>query len=304
MLAIPLPGLHAKPDQAAFPLFDDEVVAEDIESLQEYVVAVRHDFLPPGTRRVRDRGANEAEVRRLVVGAEVKMVAVVIDRVLVVRLARQDHLELGQRIGSRNETILRRQRLEGRDEHEVPRLRAPDGHAELRVGFLVDQLVRSWIRTQLVPIDLVPPQGLRVLPGVEQGPVIGGPGHVGRHVRNLVREELPRVQVEEADRVLPPAYVVGAKREDSLVFADSTHAHAGGEVLVSLGQLVDVHQDLFGSVHGARPTDVNRVLAALLIPGLIVVVAGAIGDGLIILLDPADDLVEQRLSKIGHMGEP
>ena len=89
------------------------------------------------------------------------MVAEVIDRVLVVRLARQDDLELGQRIGSRHETVFRGQRMVGGDEHEISRFRAADRHVELGVRLLVDQLVRSRVRAQLVPIDLVRKEILR-----------------------------------------------------------------------------------------------------------------------------------------------
>ena len=157
-------------------------------------------------------------------------------------------------------------------------------------------------------VDLIATQGLGVLAGVEHRLVVGGPRGPSGGQRNLVRQQLARGEVLEANRVLATAHGVHTEGDEVVVVAHPHAAH--GEVIVPLGHLVLVEHDLLltGAVLVAdlitsRLAAVDGVFLALLVPGVVPVSAVPDRHAAVILLDAADDLIEERLLQSFRVGQ-
>ena len=138
--------------QRVLALVEDRPVLEEVEVLEHHVVAVRDELLPVLAAGIGDRRRDEPEVAALVVGADVEEIAAVVDGVLVLGLARRDHLQLRRRRsrpgGSATSEVVW---LLDRDEHVVAAARAVDADAEALVLLLVDERVLRVSVAERVP---------------------------------------------------------------------------------------------------------------------------------------------------------
>ena len=93
MRAAARPRHDADLRQAARPLFQNQIVFEQIEIAQVNIVAVGNDFAPILASRLRHRRRHQAKVLRLIVGADEEAVGDMIDLILMAARSRQKHFE-------------------------------------------------------------------------------------------------------------------------------------------------------------------------------------------------------------------
>ena len=188
------------------------------------------------------------------------------------------------------------------EDDELLVLRPPDPDREELVLLLVD-LHRRAARLQA-------PQGVRalrhrVLGHVEDGPVVGGPGHARHPLRERALDGA-RLQVLDEELVLAEAGVVGRVQEPRVVVAHFERADR--EERQALRHLVLVEEHLLGGVVAeatVRPRGLaaaDRVLQALDRPAVVVEAAVARGDAEVGLLDPAQHLRVERLAERLQVG--
>ena len=169
------------------------------------------------------------------------------------------------------------------------------------VLLLVDEDVRRRAGAQLVAVEAVPAQGLRVLAHVEQGAVVLGPGEVVGGRGDALLPHLARGQVLEVDGADAAPRGVGGEGEHVLA-----RVHAPGAdvvVVVALGQGVDVEEDLLLCLHRAAAPAVDGVLLPVLVARVVEVLAAPGGRRGVGLLDAALDLLEEPLLQrlgVGH----
>ncbi len=293
------PRSDPEPDEAAFPLPDDEVVAEQLEAFDEHVFAVRDHLLPALARGFGHRRPHEPEVPRAVVRPDVEVVAQVIDVVLVLALAREEDGRFVFGVVRIHVAVLGRERLGRRDDHVAPRFRAEHPGVEGFVGLFIDEHVRRSVRSQPVSPDLVPAERDCVLLRIEDRSVVVRPGEVSGHRRDLIGEKLARREVLETNVVEASSHGVGRIGEDPMVRTDRLGEH--GQEVVALGERVRVDEDLFGSLQGATLTRVDRVLLSVFEALEVVPVVAPIGNGGVVLLDAALDLLEEGLPEPREM---
>ncbi len=245
-------------------------------------------------------GAHEAEVLRVAVGLDVPPAVQVLDAVLVVPLAGDERLELARGLAGVQHAVLVGDGVVAADHHEAARLGLPHEAAEGVVVLLVDQHVLGGIGAQHVSPDLVGTQGLEILAGVEEGPPVLGPGQVALGLGEGLGIELARVQVLEADRVEAPAHHVLDHRDHVAVGVGRGGARP--VELVALGPLVGVEQYLLGGLQAACPAAVQGVFPALLVAAVVPAAVVEVGDGVVVFLDAAGDLLEEGLAQLGGVG--
>ncbi len=145
-------------------------------------------------------------------------------------------------------------------------------------------------------VDPIGAQCLRVLPGVEQGPIVVGPRHVAGRGRKQVREQLAGREVLEADGVEASSHGVLGEGDDLVAHTDVGRAHRREPV--PLGQLVHIHHDLFRGLERALLADVDGVVLALFRLRVVVVAVVQDRHREIRLFDAAEDLLIQGLLEI------
>ena len=288
-----VPATDAHLAQAVDALFDGEELREHVESRDEHVVPVRHDFAPPRPVACRtDVGFADPEVARLPVGPYHPAPADVIDRVLVATLARQQHLETQLGIVGTRVADLRGDRAARVDQEVTAILRHLDGGVERLVLLLVQQRVRGWIRAEHVDADAQAEQRDRVLLDVQDASVVGGPGHRLVHIRHGVRQQCAGLQRLEPQRVLATTDRVLGVREQAVVVARLERTEV--VEVESPGLLAQVEQDLLGRIDLSRPARVDGVFVAGLEAAVIPVAVVPVRDGRIVLADAADDFGVER----------
>ena len=200
-------------------------------------------------------------------------------------------------VAARKEPAIPRVGRPAAEDHELLVLRPPDPDGE--------QLVRLLVDLHRLAAERETPQRVRalrhgVLGHVEDGPVVGGPGHAGHPLgeRSL---HGARLQVLDEELVLTEAGVVGRVQEQAVVVAHRERAHR--EELQPLCHLVLVEQHLLwsrrceGPVRPRGLAAADRVLLALDRAAVVVEVAVAGGDAEVGLLDPTQHLLVQRLAE-------
>ncbi len=172
-------------------------------------------------------------------------------------------------------------------------LRPRDAATEGLVLLLVDDRIVGGRRAQAVAEDPIGPERIRVLLSVEEGPAVVGPDHVRGDVPDRVVEDPARRQVLDADRVEAAAARIDPVGDQAIVRADLDAGHR--EIAVPIGQGVLVDQDFLTRLHRALLAHQDRVLLSGLEPGVVKVAVIEDRGRRIRLLDPADDLVVERL---------
>ena len=131
------------------------------------------------------------------------------------------------------------------------------------------------------------------MPGVEEGTVVVGPGEVGGDVGEDVAEPLAGRQVLEAHREEIPSNGVDGVGHQVLCGADLDIVKC--EIFMSFSHGGDVEHDFLVGFEGPLLTAVDEVLASFDLARVVEVVVALVGDAVIVLLDPADDFVEELL---------
>jgi len=178
-----VPGEDAQADQPRAAHGDHQVVPEQLEALEEFVFAVGNDDLPVLSLGLSDGSPHESEVLRLVVRAQVEVLAEVIQRILVSAHAGQEHLEVATGFVRAEKPHLGSEGVVGDDEDIALRFRLAHAAIESLVAFFVDQLVGGRIGAQHMAVDAVGAQGIGVLLGVEDGAIVVRPLEVAGYVQ-------------------------------------------------------------------------------------------------------------------------
>ncbi len=217
-----------------------------------------------------------------------------LDVVLVALLAGQDGAQLAARRRRGKEPAIPRVGRPAAEDHELLVLRAPDPDGEPLVRLLVD--------LHRLAAERKTPQRVRalrhgVLGHVEDGPVVGRPGHARHPLRERALHGA-RLQVLDEQLVLPEAGLVGRVEEPVVVVAHRERAHR--QEGQALRHRVLVEENLFrrglaeGPVRSRRLAAADRVLLALDRAAVVVEAALARGNAEVGLLDPAQHLLVQR----------
>ena len=219
----------------------------------------------------------------------------VVDGVLDALLARLEHGERAVGIVGREQARLRGHRAAEVDHDEPAAAGAFDRAEEAVVVLLVDDDVVGRVGTEAVAPD-APGAAALVERGVEDRPVVAGPGGAVRRAGDRLRMVLPGLHVADAQHVVLVA--LGVERPDQEAVVGAHLEGPEGAVLVPLGQHVLVDEDLLGAALLRGAPAVDRVLEPLDAAG--VVEERAVGDGhrQVGLLDAAHDLgVEPLLQR-------
>jgi len=279
-------------------LLDREEAPEHVEAMYEGVVPVRQDLAPlRPVALLADGRLHQPEVRRVPVGADEPAPVEVLDVVLVVALARQEHAERERRVVGARVAVLGRDRALRDDEDVALVLGGRDGRVETFVLLLVDQRVGGRIGAEHVAAHAIAEQRLRVLLEVQDAAAVRGPGKVRLHVRDRAGQYLAGLEVLEAQRVLPAPDRVLGKGQQPVVGRHRRPADL--EEAVALGHRVDVEHDLLRRVERAGLARVHRVLPAGHVTRVVPVAAQAIRDRRVVLLDaPHDFAVDPVLERL------
>ena len=255
-------------------------------------------LLPALGARIGHRRRHQTEVAPAIgVGADVEDAArrpgPVIHRVLVVLLPRQQEIPGAGRLAGRQVAVFRRGEAAAGGEQQAPAARAPHAETKQLVGLLVQQRVLGDRRAQSVAEQPVRPLG-GVLQDVEDRGRVGRPGD-RRDLVDALGLQLARHEILHAQRVLAEARVVDAVGQPPPVVAHRIGAQR--QKRMPLGQRVEVQGDLFRRLRRPLAT-MNRVLLPRLRPRVVQPPPEDVRNALIILLDPRQHLLVQRLLKL------
>ena len=165
-----------------------------------------------------------------------------VDGVFLLVLTRTDERKCAFGLGGREHTRFSGD-MAGRLQHnEFAITRAPRAQIEALIILLKNQHIGSVRRAERVPPKLVLALLLRVLDGIKQGPIVGGPDK-GACALDRARKRLAGFQILYAQRVLAKAGGVSGVGQPAAVAGNVSGAD--GEEGVTLGQLIAVEDDLF-----------------------------------------------------------
>ena len=275
--------------EAVLALARDEVIGEEVDRLDAHRLAIGDDFGPVLLLRVGDRRADHAVVDAGVVGEEVEAVAAMVAVVLVPFLAGDDQARRRSRIARRNHALFGRGLAVGVDEDPVAAERPVDLEVVQIVLLFEDQ--RVVLAAESVAVEAPLPLG-RILDGVEDRLVVGGPDERTDFLRHAGLDVVPSAEIAHVQRVLAIADVVGGVREEVAVVArlEPSDAHE----LLPLGQLVHVEHHFFRRVERLLAQE-DRVLFSFLGARVVVPAVLTVRDVGVRLLDMAEHLVVQLL---------
>ncbi len=281
---------HPELGEPVLALEEHVVALEEVRALEHHLGPCGHHLLPVLAAGARDRRLHQAEGASLVVHADVEEVAVVIDVVLLLGDARGHDRPLAVGLVRGQEAGLGRGVAADAHDQVAEAPRPADPHVERLVLLFVDEVVRAG--SEHVPVD--PIRALRrfVFHGVEERPVVRGPGHGADLLRDRLQDRSGS-EVLHVQGVLAEAGVVGRVGEALAVVAH--HVAAEAHELLPFGQLVQVEGDLLGSFEGLRLAAVDRVLLALFRARVVPEGALAVGDVHVRLLDPREHLLVERV---------
>ena len=275
--------------ESVLPLARHQMVGEQDNGLDAYRLAVGDDLGPVLLLRIGGRSADHAIVDPGVVGQEVEAVTAMVAVVLVPFLASEDQARRRGGIIRRDHALFGGGLAVAVDEDPVA--------AERPIGIEIVQIVllfedqRIVFAAQRVAVKAPLPLG-RVLDGVEDRLVVGGPQHRADSFGHAGLDVAAGAQVAHVQRVLAIADVVGRIGEQVAVVARLVCSEA--HELLPLGHLVHVQHNLLIGVEGLLPR-IDRILLALHrarvpVPAVVPVRHVRVG-----LLDVAEHLVVERL---------
>ena len=234
---------HLEPGQAVLAQGEDDVVAEAVDSLEHDALPVRDDLCPALASRALHRRPHQAEVPSGVVRAQVEEAAVVLEVVLLLVEAGSDEPQLPLGVARREHPRLARRQARRGEHQECPAAGPIDADAERGVRLFVDERVGR--ASERVPEEAVLPPGGLVLDGVEERPVVGGPRHRPDAAGHALQHP-PGLEALHEQRVVARARVVDRVGQQPPVVAHLEGAER--EVAPSLGELVEVEDDLLGGL--------------------------------------------------------
>ena len=139
-------------------------------------------------------------------------------------------------------------------------------------------------------------QCLIILLGVKYGFVVAGPGGPAGGQRNPVLQHFSGFQVFDINGILPSAHGIDPQGHIAVI---GTHTQTSNLVIrVAFGHLIYIGQDLFTGFQAFFLPAINWILFALFITGIIEIAILLIGHTLIVLFDPANDLIEELLLEL------
>ncbi len=288
--------LHPEPAEPVLPLLHHHPVAEDLEVLDEDVLAVGEEGRPVGALGGRHRRRPDREVPGVLVGDDEEAVALVVERHLDAGPPRDD--EPRRRLGMvrvHHPHLARGEAAAGED-HEGAALGPLDAQVEEDVGLVVDLDVRRAAGADPVPPDPVGPLG-GVGGGVEDGGAVAGPGQPEAERADPLRQ--PGAGVEVADpelEVLVPVRV-HEHRQAPVVGAHLQPAEL--EVLLPLRLRVLVEDHLLGGVEAPALARVDGIGLPFLRARVVEVVVPPHRHAEVGLLDPAEHLAVEPLAEGG-----
>jgi hypothetical protein len=285
---------------AAGALLNRDEAVERMEVLDEHIGAVRHEVVPGGPTlgHLGVAHLSELVVLGVPVGADDPAIADVIGLVAELALARRDHGPLPGPGGAGAALLVADRRLLD-DANVLVVTGAGDADVEGVVPLLVHELVGGRGRPQHVRLDALAEQRHRVLLDIIDGAVVVGPGEVGFDIGDVVGERLAGCEVFDLKRVLAAADGIERVGEQAIVLADCPVADREEAVALRHRRLVEHH--LLFRFQRAGLAGEHRIVLPRLEACIIPVTAVADRDGGIVLLDVADDLLEQLiLQRLGR----
>ena len=276
------------------------MLSKDVDVFEHDVFAVGDQLGPVLGPRIAHGRVDQAEVAEAeAVGADVEDVALgpdaVVDVVLVILLALEQRLPRAAGIGGRRITHLGAGERARRGEEPGTAARAPHVDPEQLVGLLVEERVGGRLAQPVAP-QAKRALG-RVLADVEQDAGRGRPGD-GGDLLDAIGLERSGHQILDEERVLAESGEIDRVGQTNAVVAD--HEDAEREKRMALGERVEIERDLLGRVEPVGLSAVDRVLLAFLRPRVIEMVAATVGDGRVVFLDAAQDLLVERFLECFH----
>ena len=288
---------HSEERQTAFPLVDDAVSGEERHALDFYGGVGIDEGRPPGFRGILQRRADDSEILRSFVGANVQPAFVMIRVVLVAGLPGQNDPKLAGRVVGRKEPLLGGRLRERAEEDDLPVERAAHRNVEQLVPLLEHQFAGRC--GDDVPPDFVGSLRDRIFRRVEECPIVARP-HDSANTVDLLAGRLAGSQILHVQRELPVARRVERIRQPMPVVADDIRADA--KIGMALCQRIQVEEQLLGRVHAALPPAHDRVLFPLLGARVVEVVAEPRRHAQVGLLDAPEHLrIERLLQRLGGL---
>ena len=179
------------------------------------------------------------------------------------------------------------------DEQEALGFRFGHAGVETLVRLLECHDVIPRVSPEDMLFDVQAEQCLGIFFDVQNGPIVVGPCEVGLDVGNRSWQDLAGRQILEAQGELASADGVFAKRQPRAIRRDLQSADS--IVVMTDGERVGIQQDLFGRVERALAPRKNRVFLAVLEAGVVPIPVLAIGNAGIVLFDPSDNFLVQRI---------
>jgi hypothetical protein len=288
-------NLDALPGIGAFVCY--QMIGKERYVIDHHIVAVRDDFFHPLRAHIIDRGAQDAEVQRAVVGQKIKMVAAVMHRILNLMATRQKHAWCARRFISRNHTHFRGCVAVRCHQDICP---APgQGNVDVKemIRLFVHQCVRFWIAPDGMAIDAIGTSGI-IEGGVEQVLSIAAPGDTIVGIGNRSIQQRTGYQIFDEKRVRFRSIHIDRPGEQASIVRWSKDPDPGKGV--PFRQCVDIEEDLFlRVVNGA--TVHNRVLSPRLSTREVHERSVAIRNAFILLAQSAAHLTVQALTQPGSV---
>ncbi|OPZ91054.1 MAG: hypothetical protein BWY75_00477 [bacterium ADurb.Bin425] len=286
----------------------NQMSLEEKEAGEQHAGLVRYHFLPVLTSRLAHRRLEEAEVGGSFIGANIEVLAVIVDIVLDAGKARHQGLELTERLVGRQSGDIAGGVALALQVDVSTAARTSHADPEELVLLFLDENVA--LGAELVPVDLVGTLGDGVLGGVEESLVIGGPSHRSDALSQN-RRGLTGAQVLHHQLVLAEAGVVVSVSQEVLAGAEAGRTDL--EEGLAFGQFVVVEQDLLGTFFMAALLAIgkqglaagNRILLAGFGAAVVEEAAATVGyRGVGFFHTPAHFGKERRLQvvRVAHVG--
>ncbi len=289
LVRAPVPANQTQVRQTLFALVHHEPVVEDVNALEQHVVAMRDHVFPVFLGCGRHGCFDDFEILGVFVGHQVKVVAKVAHAVFQIALARLDDVPFAVgRVGVQEAVFSAYRCVAGDDEVRLA-LGLADAAREGLVLLLKHEHILAHVRAQHVLVDLRRTQRYRVFLGVKEGFVVVGPGGATGGFGDAVFHHRARAQVLDVQRVFASADGVDAVHQQVVVGAHA--ASSNGEVVVAFGHGRLVQHHFLLGVHRSFLAAGERILFAFLVPRVVPVAFVQDGNAFVVLLDASHNLV-------------
>ncbi len=270
------------------------VEALEQREIGEIEMRVRRDHLLPLAGRV-DARLHQPEIGMGVVGADIERALMLIDIIFAPFLARRNKARRGEGIVGGDEPCLARHMVAGADDDPFLRRGKPDGDAETLIILMEYLAILLYRRAQHMHPRIVRPPIL-IGEAVEQRLAVARPHQRGQGAGDHIAQHVAGRKI--ADAHLKPLAAVGIDREGEITAAGGNRHRAETEIFMPLGQRGLIEDQLVLNI--AIPARDRlaipfAILRADLERAPIDIVAILLRDGLVILLDAALHLLEQRV---------